>query len=418
MLLFRRWGEQKGDKGLSHRFHISGLILAGLFSSHPLTAEEFDGGSAQFELFKQQSERDFQNSKDEFERHRRRLLDAFEQYRALSAKVWGDRQTVLPDRTNWVSYQGDMQHRSVVDFEQGSITVDLALPLDRLPSDVEARKQLTDHIVRSLNLGKDDRSVVDLARQPVARSSGTPVLRGLVDDGRGRPAGNRDYAELARRAAGRAEQISIRGGDGQKRMVYRARLSLVPDHIRKRAARFQDEIQAQSAEQRIPAAMIFAIMETESMFNPTARSPAPAFGLMQLVPTAGAREAYRYLYKSDRVVSDTYLYNPKNNIRLGTAFLNRLYYKYFAGIENSDARQWATIAAYNTGAGNVFRSFAGKYSGNRYKNREQWKRAALREINRRSAEQVFTFLHNHLPYRETRTYIKTVRSRMAKYRIP
>ena len=77
---------------------------------------------------------------------------------------------------------------------------------------------------------------------------------------------------------------------------------------------------------------------------------------MQLVPTSGAREAYRYLYKQDRIVSDTYLYNPGNNIKLGTAYLNQLYYKYLAGIKNEQSRQWAMIAAYNTGPGNVFRS--------------------------------------------------------------
>ncbi len=159
-------------------------------------------------------------------------------------------------------------------------------------------------------------------------------------------------------------------------------------------------------------------METESMFNPTARSPVPAFGLMQLVPTSGAREAYRYLYKQDRIVNDTYLYNPTNNIRLGTAYLNRLYYKYLSGIKNAESRQWAMIAAYNTGPGNVFRTFAGKYSKSRFGSRSKWKSAALYEINRRSPEEVYAYLRKYLPYRETRNYMKKVRSRIGKYQAP
>ena len=98
---------------------------------------------------------------------------------------------------------------------------------------------------------------------------------------------------------------------------------MVPDHIRKRAVVFQTDVNAQSQRQNLPPALVFAVMETESYFNPVAKSPAPAFGLMQLVPTSGAREAYRYVYNKDHVVSDTYLYDPKNNIELGSAYLNR-----------------------------------------------------------------------------------------------
>jgi len=189
----------------------------------------------------------------------------------------------------------------------------------------------------------------------------------------------------------------------------------VPDHIKKRARRYQHRVNQSAREQQLPPELIFAVIETESMYNPSARSPAPAFGLMQLVPTSGARDAYQYLYKKDRVVTDTYLYNPDNNIRLGSAFLHRLYYNYFSGIDNRESRLWATIAGYNTGAGNVFRSFAGKYSRARFGSRKNWQRIALRDINRRTAEQVYRHMKAALPYRETRSYIQKVRSRMGKY---
>ena len=135
----------------------------------------------------------------------------------------------------------------------------------------------------------------------------------------------------------------------------------MPDHIKIRAQKYQSQIDVNAHQQKIPSAMILAIMETESMFNPTARSPAPAFGLMQLVPTSGARDAYQQLYNKDRIVSDRYLYVPENNIKLGAAYLHRLYYNYLSEIKDPVSRQWATIAAYNTGSGNVFRAFAGKY---------------------------------------------------------
>lgn len=52
---------------------------------------------------------------------------------------------------------------------------------------------------------------------------------------------------------------------------------------------------------------------------------------MQRVPTSGARDAYQYVYKKDKVVNDVYLYNPDNNVHLGTAFLRRLNSDYLGG---------------------------------------------------------------------------------------
>ena len=75
-------------------------------------------------------------------------------------------------------------------------------------------------------------------------------------------------------------------------------------------------------------------MHTESSFNPKARSPIPAFGLMQLVPKSGARDAYNYIYKQDRLLSDTYLYVPANNIELGCAYIAKIRHDYFKNIKD------------------------------------------------------------------------------------
>ena len=269
----------------------------------------------------------------------------------------------------------------------------------------------------------DTRSMPEIAQQPAIKpewqseqSNTPPVLQDQIADAQGNAVRPQDYTGLARQLADNARKKSLRGDDGKLRVVYETQFKLVPDHIKKRAARYQQSVNRNASQQQLQPELVFAVIETESMYNPTARSPAPAFGLMQLVPTSGARDAYQYLYKKDRVVTDTYLYNPDNNIKLGAAFLHRLYFDYFDGIQSPQSRLWATIAAYNTGAGNVFRSFAGKYSRARFGSRKNWKKIALREINRRSPEQVFQHMRNALPYRETRSYIQKVRSRMDKYR--
>jgi len=368
-----------------------------------------------FDAYKDQVKSEFKQSKDEFREYRQQLLNAFEKYRAETAQVWGDKNNPVNDKKTWVSYQGDLSHRSVVDFENGLVIIEVAIPADKPVSNTEAHDDLKKTIIDSLKQGADNRSIMEIAKQPVAVPSGSAVLKGQVADDSGTAITDANYEKLAEALAEKSKKQLIKGADGQSRYVYSAQFRLVPDHLRIRAMSYQAEVNKNARRQRVPSALIYAIMETESMFNPVARSSAPAFGLMQLVPTTGARDAYRYLYKKDRIVSDTYLYKPSNNIRLGAAYLNILYYSYLDGIKDAQSKQWATIAAYNTGAGNVFNAFAGTYSRARFKNRQQWKRIALNEINRRTPEQVYDFLRNNLSKAEGREYVKKVRSRIPKY---
>ena len=263
--------------------------------------------------------------------------------------------------------------------------------------------------------GNDKRPMQKIAEQPVSQPDDRPVLQGQIGLADGAAANQDDYKQLARDAAANATKKTVKGDDGKTRVVFQAQLRLVPDHIRIRASKYQSLVNQYASKYQVSSAVVFAVMETESMFNPTARSGAPAFGLMQLVPTSGARDAYRYVYKKDKVVSDTYLYVPENNVRLGAAYLRRLNSGYLGGITNDQSRMLATIAAYNTGAGNVFRTFMGKYRKSQHGSYSAYKKLALRQINQRSTEQLYQYLRANLPYAETRHYIKKVTERMEKY---
>ena len=397
-----------------HAGLITCLVL-GLTVSQSSRSADYLQSQSDFDAFKNQTDVEFQSAKDEFKLYKQQLLAAFDQYKYQTAKIWGKDNTVLPNNRNWISYQNDLNHRSVVDFEKGTVDVEIVIDADKDVSTSEARKQLEQTIVDSLKQGADQRSLVEIAKSPVSRPSGPSVLKNQVADPQGNPVSSADYTELASQASKNAEPKKIKGDDGKTRYVFSAQLKLVPDHIRRRAEKYLNDVNHFSRAQKISPSVVFAIMETESMFNPVARSPVPAFGLMQLVPTSGARDAYRHLYKKDRIVSDRYLYNPQNNIRLGTAFINLLYYNYLSGIKNPGSRQWATIAAYNTGAGNIFRTFAGRYSRSKYGSRSNWKKTALSRINNMSEDEVYNYMRKNLPHRETRKYLKNVRGRISKY---
>ena len=147
----------------------------------------------------------------------------------------------------------------------------------------------------------------------------------------------------------------------------------------------------------IGESLILAIMETESNFNPKAKSHIPAIGLMQIVPRSAGKDILGWK------PTHNYLYDPENNIRVGTAYLNKVYYKYLKGINNPATKEYLTIAAYNTGVGNVLRSFS------RDRNR------AFSRINSMSTQAVYRHMLRRLPYKETRDYLRKVTARKKKY---
>ena len=180
---------------------------------------------------------------------------------------------------------------------------------------------------------------------------------------------------------------------------------MLPDHLETRAARYKDEVLKQSKRFEIDPAVAFAIMHTESSFNPMARSPVPAYGLMQLVPQSGARDAFNYIYKRDKLVTGLYLYIPKNNVDLGCAYIRKLRYVYFKNIKDDTSAYYCTISAYNTGPGNVSKAFTNTMKIT----------PAVQIVNRKSPPEVYEILVKKLPYKETRNYLKKVTSRMKDY---
>lgn len=87
----------------------------------------------------------------------------------------------------------------------------------------------------------------------------------------------------------------------------------------------------------VPQEIVYAVIRTESKFDPDAVSRAGARGLMQLMP-----ETYRAVASAiGRVPDECLAFDPGMNIQCGVYLLSRLYCKY--GV-------WETaFAAYNAG---------------------------------------------------------------------
>ncbi|WP_413113732.1 transglycosylase SLT domain-containing protein [Thaumasiovibrio sp. DFM-14] len=186
--------------------------------------------------------------------------------------------------------------------------------------------------------------------------------------------------------------------------VITYRLKMPNSSLEKRVAPYLDDIYHQSEVFDVEPALIVAIMHSESSFNPRARSPIPAFGLMQVVTTSAGHDVNRIVHNVDRPMNEQDLYQPEYNIEAGTAYLDILNSRYLRAIKDPQSREYCVIAAYNTGAGNVARAFG-----------ERRLSAAVEKINTLSPQEVYENLMANLPYEETIHYLKKVTERKEMY---
>ncbi|MBJ6979909.1 lytic transglycosylase domain-containing protein [Luteimonas sp. MC1895] len=115
-----------------------------------------------------------------------------------------------------------------------------------------------------------------------------------------------------------------------------------PEELRLYTLRFplhhQQLIRGESARNGLDAAWVAAEIRAESTFNPRARSPANARGLMQVLPETGAAVARRLGIPWSGADA---LFDPATNVRIGTAYLREMKEKY--------TLPYVAIAAYNAG---------------------------------------------------------------------
>ena len=146
---------------------------------------------------------------------------------------------------------------------------------------------------------------------------------------------------------------------------------------------YWDIIVQESRARNLDPYQVAGLIRQETVFNPRARSPASAYGLMQVLVPTGRLTAKKY--GVDRTITAESLYEPRLNIQLGTAYLRDQIDK-FGRIEY-------VAAAYNAGPLRV----------------PQWRASLPAELD----EWV-----EAIPFKETRGYVQgVVRNRLQYERL-
>jgi len=118
--------------------------------------------------------------------------------------------------------------------------------------------------------------------------------------------------------------------------------------------------------------IIYAIIKAESNFNPSVKSYANCYGLMQL-GLATAQDV-------DPSVTAQDLYDPETNVRIGSIYMKYCLMKYPNNLGYA-------LSGYNAGLGNI----------------QRWVKANP------------NFTINDIPYKETRNYVQAIMNNYLKY---
>ena len=316
-------------------------------------------------------------------------LDAF---RRGAGAVWGDENVQEPGPRDYVKYTDKYYNRAHIDFEAGTVTVETVAPRSQ-------KDYLKKAIVTTLRTPDDPRKV-DLYSDTAPAASGKPFLYNQVLDQDGKPVqwswrANR-YADYLIKT--KLERVKIGKLDGL-RVVF----PLVAGSEKLRAYKYAAVVRKYSDKYRVTESLIYGIIKTESDFNPFAVSPAPAYGLMQIIPATAGRDVYDKIKQRPGQPSPKELYDPDNNIDIGTAYLSILRNNYLTGIHDSNAMRYLMIASYNGGVGNALKTF----NADRYQ--------AVNLINSLNSGQVYRKLTSSNPNVESRRYLDKVNTAQKEF---
>lgn len=402
------------------------------------TSEPSDEELSEFEQYKRQQLSEFA---DYVEEH-------FEEYDAFRDNViqqWGD--ITVSDQAAFVSYSDDLSSRMVVDFEANELVVSIRHAADEKVSLAQLQALYKEFIAK-------DRAVIDVFNADTLAIGQSETTKREVDNAARAKALiaakkqiDSQFEQQQRYVERQTDEAIIDGEDTKlaeaQQQAQQKKLELLKQKRLKmlletasntgkneptvvseivlklpnqtglskhRSDRYVGQVNAQAKRFDIEPSLIFAVMHTESHFNPMAKSHIPAFGLMQIVPTSAGVDVNRMLYNRDEPMSAPYLYVTDNNIEAGTAYLNILDKRYLSKIQNPLSRKYCIIAAYNTGAGNVARVFNADDSRSITK--------AAKVINSLSPDNVLAALAQGLPYDETKHYLDKVLTREKLYIAP
>ncbi|WP_188008644.1 membrane-bound lytic murein transglycosylase MltC [Grimontia hollisae] len=300
-------------------------------------------------------------------------------------KQWGSDEYIESGKHRYVKYLDGYQTRAHIDFEAGKIyvsTIARHQPLEKLQK----------AIVQTVLMPADPKYVEQFTDKDI-QLTGKPFFLGQIVDQEGKSI---EWEWRANRFANYLIENKLQTKTIKRGKAYYVQIDMVNDHLQQREYQYAHYVRDASKRYDIPEDLIYAVIKTESSFNPYAVSHAGAYGLMQVIPKTAGADVFHLVKKKPGMPTKEYLFDPANNIDTGTAYLHILKTRYLREVTNPSSKHFSMISAYNSGTGGVLATF------------HQDRKRAMVVLNRNSPRQVYDALTTKHPKDEARRYLQKV----------
>lgn len=429
---------------------LMSVVITSMLLTAPIQAQQ-----NKFDEYKKQQKAKYERFADDY-------IQRYEAFKAQLIEKWGVAE--LSSSTEYVAYSDDNNVKVIADFENDTIEVSIHEDALNALSKEEQNEAVKTAIESTLNLSAPEANKFNPefailesqaskkydATTPTHRKTSAPTLLnalGIKNDvelqesiagAKEVPAGQQADIVTQRTKSRLAEQIAevkqfaaredvpeqkkeqaektalmltadlnevsaakidatVKNTKSYKIQLHRARYD--------KATNYLDAVYQQAERWQVAQDTLLAVIETESHFNPMAKSHIPAYGLMQIVPATAGADVNNKVFSKAKKPTPEELFNGERNIEFGSAYFNILMTRYLKEVEDPTSRMYCAIAAYNTGIGNLSRAF---------NNGERGRMAAIKQINQMTPEQVMRVIKSKT-HTETQRYLDKVLSSKAYF---
>ena len=341
------------------------------------------------------SKRNDINNSEQINSYETAYKKALDEYKSSILKIWPNAE--VSSNTKWVEYTNNYKYKKVIDYKKKLMYVEVIINNEK-----EASMAI---VILYENLYKYDTNEAfknDIFRKKINKyldsAEDLPLQNvKLISDVLTKDEQDNIIKKVATQTY---EKISYKN-----KTIYKSQIELPSNFTIRKAKKYNTLAKEFSLKYNLPNNLILSIIHVESAFNPLAQSHIPAFGLMQIVPKTAGIDAYYKLYGKKKVLKSRYLFDAKNNIKIGSTYLSILFDNYLKNIKNDQSKLYCVIASYNTGITNLGRTFGKNTS----------RLDAISKINTMNSNMVYKKLLRKLPAKQTRLYLSKVVRTLKQY---
>lgn len=380
----------------------------------PLTGISPFGWANSFDDFVKSQRIKIDQTTHSHQTYNKRYLSELESYKAALKQQWN--KIEITNQEILVLYSDKLQKKTVIDYAFNEIRISY-----RSNADITTQFSLLKSLAK-----KDLRKLLNITEQQALESD--PVNKEMMSGATSASQNDELLSDLISLYDNKTEAsetlvskavIINENMPSTTQPIITIKIPLPTELLPLRPLKYLEIIVDTAKKWSIEPALVLAIAHTSSHFNSLAQhsfSPTDlqekgseirvGFGLLQINPATQGKDASKFIYGTERLLTCDELYAPHTNIEIVCAYLNLIESRQLKNIADPESRFYCLIAAFHAGAGHVAKALIGQASMPR----------AFRIINQLTPEQVLKSLAQDLEDEQSNAFFNQVIDHLPTYR--